>query len=518
MTQPTDLTGRRHITWNVLTSWAAHSLYIAAGFILPRLIDERLGQDRLGVWDFAWSFVGYFSLVQVGVISSINRYVAKFRAAGDLAGLNRAVSSVSCVLAAMAVIIVALALGAALLFGSLWSGRLGTFLHDAQLVVLLLGASTAAEVALAGFAGVVTGCHRWDLHNGAYGVTCVLQTTAMIAVVVLGGGLPALAAAHAGGELTGRILRVWLAYRLCPGLHIRVRLARWGAAREMLHFGSKVFIPQIGDLLLNQTISVLILSGLGTGALAIFSRPRSLLRHADALVSKLAFVVAPTISSLDATQQLAETRDLFIRAARYGVYIALPLILGLAILGRPLLWIWMGPDYARGTLLIILALGSLASITQQPVLSVLFGLNSHGRAGLLNCAASLSAVGLAYIAVNRLQWGLVGAALAVAIPLTITGGVLVPLLACRRLQLSPVRYVRQVWWPPAARCLPFACCLLASRTLLDGRPLWEVAAGLAAGIPLLLASYYRHVVPMSLKALVAEKLSRRWLRRAETIA
>jgi O-antigen/teichoic acid export membrane protein len=518
MTTHADLSGRDRIIWNVLAGWAGYSVYIAAGFILPRLIDDRLGQNRLGVWDFAWTFVGYFGMVQAGVISSINRYVARFRAAGDLDGINRSVSSVTCVLLVMASVIVTLAVGTALMIPVLWTARLGDFVRDAQWTVLLLGLGTASEVGLAGYAGVVTGCHRWDLHNGVHGLTCILHTSGMVAVVLLGYGLPALAAAHMLGELVGRLLRIGLAYRLCPGLRVRPHLATWSTAREMLHFGSKSFIPSIGDLLLNQTIGLLILSGVGTAALAVFTRPRSLLRHVDALVSKLAFVLSPTASSLQATRQLDSLRDLFIRSACYGVYLALPMILALAILGGPFLRLWMGPEYAQALLVVILCLGSLASITQQPVVSVLFGLNAHGRAGLANFAASLCAAGLAYLAVGVLHWGLIGAALAVSIPLVASSAIYVPALACRRLELPFSRYLRQVWGTPLMACLPFAACLVAGRILFANQPLLAIAAGPALGSPLLALVYYRQVLPPSLKAKIAARLSGRWFKRVETVA
>ena len=88
-----DLTGRDRLVSNVLFSWSAHFVFIAAGFIMPRMIDRRLGQELLGVWDFAWSLVSYFGLVQMGLTSSVNRYVARYRAVGDISGVNQVVSS-----------------------------------------------------------------------------------------------------------------------------------------------------------------------------------------------------------------------------------------------------------------------------------------------------------------------------------------------------------------------------------------------------------------------------------------
>src|SRR4030088_142418 len=89
-----DLTGRDRFVWNVLASWAGHFVFIVAGFIMPRQIDRHVGQVGLGVWDFGWTAVNYFSLAQIGVGVSVNRYVARYRAARDNEGLSRLISSV----------------------------------------------------------------------------------------------------------------------------------------------------------------------------------------------------------------------------------------------------------------------------------------------------------------------------------------------------------------------------------------------------------------------------------------
>ena len=91
-----DVSGRDRLISNVLFSWASHFVFIIAGFIMPRMIDNHLGQELLGVWDFGWSLVAYFDLIQAGINSSVNRYVARYRAADDMNSVNDTVSSGLC--------------------------------------------------------------------------------------------------------------------------------------------------------------------------------------------------------------------------------------------------------------------------------------------------------------------------------------------------------------------------------------------------------------------------------------
>ena len=82
------------------------AVQLVSGFVIPRLIDRNLSQEALGLWDLAWSIVIYFTLIQMGVTSSINRYVAFHRARDDFDGVNRVVTSVAFVMRGMGAVAV----------------------------------------------------------------------------------------------------------------------------------------------------------------------------------------------------------------------------------------------------------------------------------------------------------------------------------------------------------------------------------------------------------------------------
>ena len=114
-----DLTGRDRFVWNVLASWAGHFVFIVAGFIMPRQIDRHVGQVGLGVWDFGWTAVIYFSLAQIGVGVSVNRYVARYRSARDNEGLGRLISSVMLMQLVVAFVVMVMAMASAVFAFSL---------------------------------------------------------------------------------------------------------------------------------------------------------------------------------------------------------------------------------------------------------------------------------------------------------------------------------------------------------------------------------------------------------------
>ena len=502
-----DLTGRKHMTRSVLASWAGHFVFVVAGFIMPRMIDNRLGHELLGVWDFAWSLIAYFGLVQAGIGSSVNRYVAKYRAVGDIDGVNRAVSSVWCFHMAAGTVILILTVVLSLFLPDMFGARLGENVVTAQWVVFLMGISAGLRLSVASFSGVVSGCHRWDLHNAITSGFHTLVVGGMITALCLGGGLIWLAIISSVGLLLADFSRVPVAYRLCHGLHVRPGLATWRQGVSMLAFGGKTLIPSVGNLLLHQTISIMIVAYLGLAPLALFARSQSLIRHLQTLVAKLAHVLTPTASALSGAEKEQELRSLLIRSTRYAFFITLPITLVLAIFGDAILTFWMGSWYGDGTVLTILAIGFLPTIGHLPVLSILAGMNAHGRPGLAYLFASIFAAALTSIALGPMQLGLTGAAVAIVVPLALANGVYLPIYACRRMEIRITRFYSGVLLGPMLCALPFALCLIGARMYFSDALLIGAAWGCSLGFAVLVVLYWIYVLPERLRAAVRRILS-----------
>ncbi|MBE0555865.1 MAG: oligosaccharide flippase family protein, partial [Proteobacteria bacterium] len=376
-----DATGRKRIVWNILASWGGHMVFIVAGFLMPRIIDRHVGQASLGIWDFSWTMVSYVGLAGLGIGSSINRYVARFRAAGDKAGLDEAVSSVIC-----AQIVTATAyavLTAALLYflPHFLKGSTAEELSDARWVFGLLGAVIVVQELNDAYRGVITGCHRWDLHNAINAVSYGIIVLFMILSLSMGYGLRSLAAVYLCGTVATEVCRYFIARRICPELEVGVGKASWKQAREMVGFGIKTIVAGLPGLVILQGTSLLITWHLGPAMLAVFSRPLGLITNAQTFITKYALVLTPTAGSMQGAGMDEEIRELMIRTMRYGVALSLPMVIFFTILGGPILRLWMGPRYDVGIIMALIAAGTFLRMSQTSSLTILVGLNAHGPIG-----------------------------------------------------------------------------------------------------------------------------------------
>jgi O-antigen/teichoic acid export membrane protein len=504
-TEGDDLSGRDRLVWNVLASWAGHFVFIVAGFIMPRQIDRHIGQVGLGVWDFGWTAVNYFFLAQIGVGVSVNRYVARYRAARDTEGLSRMISSVMLLQFIAACIVMALTAASAAWLPRLFQNDLGGEGNVATWIIVLLGTSVAVRMASQPFSGVVTGCHRWDLHNLLNSVTYGVTVGAMLLALWQGGGLIGISVVYLIGTIATEIIRVGLAFSVCPELKVSPGRARWSEARGLIAFGAKLSTPDALGIFVAQLTNMLVLSQIGISTLAVFSRLGALIRHTDSIAAKYSLPLTPTASSLQGSGQDEAVRELVIGSTRFAAFLIWPILLGFAIVGDDVLQLWMGPRYDPTWVLTLMALGSMYPISQQPIFTILVGLNLHGRFAAARMTGAIIGLLASLAALRWFHYDLLGLA---AVNLAVSNGIafLVTVDTCRRLSIPVRQYFVRSYGGPFACALPFAAGLVVIGLMFDKRPAMTLIVSALYGVCLLVPLYWR-VVPQEMRENVVQQLS-----------
>lgn len=506
--QKEDLTGRDRMVTNVLWSWGGYLVVIAAGFIMPRLIDHHLGQLSLGIWDFCWSIVSYLGFSGLGIGSSVNRYVAKYRASNNIDSLCKAVSSVLYIQLAIATFVVLLTAALTWYLPCYFSNRLGNEIRTAQWVVASLGLSVAFQMAVDTSRGVITGCHRWDIHNGIDAIYNAIILAGMVTALLLGKGLRTLGLAYLCSTIIVESLRLLMAYRICPELKIRLSLISWCVAKEMILFGWKTVVASLFPLIIVQTTNIFLVGALGPAALAVFSRPMALVRHVETILNKFAFITTPTAGALQEGGKKAELNRFLLDTARYGVAIVFPITIFLILFSDIILTIWMGPKYANGWVLTIFAIGYFLPTSQSSVMKILMGMNLHGRIGLVSLLVSLITFSFGTIVINAVGWSLVHGALLIVIPLTLGNGIIVPIYACRQFQIPIMKYIRHIFVAPFVCAIALGLILFLGRILFPDNVFISVCFGLSVGGLFTCGFYWRYIFTESIRTKISHIIYR----------
>src|SRR5215471_18806797 len=84
---------KSQILKNVGSSWFALGVSVLVGIFLSPYILHRLGDTAFGLWILIFSATGYYGLFDLGIRSSVIRYVAKYSANDQKEELNRLIST-----------------------------------------------------------------------------------------------------------------------------------------------------------------------------------------------------------------------------------------------------------------------------------------------------------------------------------------------------------------------------------------------------------------------------------------
>src|SRR6516164_9636198 len=78
---------------NVGSSWFSLGANIVVGIFLSPFILHHLGDTAFGIWVLIFSVTGYYGLFDLGIRSSVVRYVSTFQAVEDMDGMARLINT-----------------------------------------------------------------------------------------------------------------------------------------------------------------------------------------------------------------------------------------------------------------------------------------------------------------------------------------------------------------------------------------------------------------------------------------
>ena len=170
------------IVKNVSSNWFALGLNVLVGIFLSPYVLHHLGDEAFGLWVLIFSITGYYGLFDLGIRSSIVRYVAKYSATGDLEEMNRLINTAIFSYGAIGIIALLLTV-----IGSFYVEFIfhisGSVLSTARLLLVMVGGAISLGFPLGVFGGILEGLQRFYLLN-LTGVASTLLRALLIVVTL----------------------------------------------------------------------------------------------------------------------------------------------------------------------------------------------------------------------------------------------------------------------------------------------------------------------------------------------
>ncbi len=442
----------RTIIRNVFSNGASYFVTAAVGFFLAPFILHRLGNTGYGLWTLVLSLTGYCGLLDLGIRSSVGRFVARHVALGESDEVSRIASTAFAALATAGLL--------ALAATAVIAARMSALFHAgpqydavAREAMVLTGLNVALALPLGVFSAVLIALERFDVLGGI----SILSETCRAALVVVtlrsGGGLVGLGMAGLAVSAGAYSVMFLFARRLYPTLRLRPSHVNRGTAGRLFGYGIYRFVWIVANQLIFYSDSVVIGIFLGASAVPHFAIAGTLVNYGRTVASLVSDTLCPAATRLDALGDLRNLQQLFLSGTRLMLLIALLLCIGFVFLGRQFIVLWVGGEYAGSAVILsVLAIAQLGAITQYASTMVLSSMARHQTLAYAALAEGLANLVLSIVLVKRI--GLIGVAWGTVVPDVITSTVIVPWYAVRVLKLSWREYVTAGCVRPVAAAVP----------------------------------------------------------------
>jgi O-antigen/teichoic acid export membrane protein len=472
---------------NVGSSWFALGVNVLIGIFLSPYILHRLGDEAFGLWILIFSVTGYYGLFDLGIRSSIVRYVAKYSTTDEHDELNRLVNTAMFSYSGIGVLAMLITLIATYYVNSIFRIP-AEFVVTARWLLFMVGTSVSLGFPLGVFSGILEGLQRFYLLNFVSITSTLLRALLIVVALRHGRGLLTVALITVSLPLLNGFVNAAAVFR-----HLRLRLGAQYVSRSSLRsiasYSGTTFLIIVAGRLRFKTDAVIIGSFLSAAAITYFTIGSRLVDYASEVVSSLAQIFVPMSSQSQAKGDLDGLRKIFVVGNRACAFIIFPITAILTILGRSVIEAWVGPKYVSASypVLLVLLYPTTLMLAQSASGRTLWGMAKHRTWAWVVLAEGASNLILSIILVR--PYGILGDAIGTAIPLTCSMILFLPRHLCRLLGIKLTTYLRRTFVLPLVLCLPMvAALLLMQRWFIPHRLgqllLQLVIAGLVYGMGL----------------------------------
>jgi len=480
----------RKILRNVLSNWAGLGVALVISFFMAPFVVHKLGNAFYGIWAIMMQLTGYLGLLELGVRSSVIKYIAQYYAENNSRQLNQIVSSAISFYLVLSVLCLLVTVTLAILFPSIFKVEMD-MVPVTRWIVIITGITVAQGLVFNVFFGILMGIQRYDIFNKVSIIFAVIRAILILILLEYGYGIIALGLIQLFISLCSNIIAYVYCRKELPDLEINWFHRNKNAYKMIITYSTISFLIQVSIKLIYYTDAFVIGIFLSTSAITFYAIAGNLIEYLRKLVGRMTQVLNPLTSELSAIKDYAKIREVLIRGTKFSLLLGLPICATYLIMGRRFISLWMGPQYAisSGNVLIILTITHLFSLAQYTTGNILLGISRHKIAAYCHGIEAIFNLILSILLVKSL--GIIGVAIGTAVPHLIVVVIIFPIVISRVVGLGFWDYIKQSYIPPFFAAIPFIAGLYIMNILFPAASLLIFFSQIFMLLPLfIVAAWY----------------------------
>ena len=439
-------------------------IQLAVVFVMTPVVIHGLGDDQYGLWILVLSLFGICALMDFGLSSGLARFISRAIGRKDedeaLAHFNTGFF----LYCALGVVVMAVSSVSALACYLVIQQQ--SLAKLVATVVIVLGLRLSLRFPALAFRGVLSAHLRYDLYSIAAIVGLVLANAGIYWLMQRGSGIRGIAVVMLGASVVESLLIVVFAKVAFRRLTISLDRYDQFSKGELLGYGWKTVLCQIGNVLIYRVDPLIISVFLGPHINTFFSVGARLNEHFKQLLSSLIGNMSPVFSQREGEGDFDAVREIFLHITKVSTFVSVFIGGSLIFYGDEFIQRWLGTRFGEAyEVAVVLCFGYTLTLMQDPSSSLLYGLSKHHYSAALAIGQGLVNVGLSIPLASYL--GMQGVAWGTTIGLTMNILLIQPFIVCRIVKLTPARYYGAISWTLLKTLAPLALFFfLAERFML----------------------------------------------------
>lgn len=413
----------------------------AVSLLMMPFVVRILGDRMYGIFVLVGAFVGYYGLVDLGLSSAVTRHLSAAVGAEDYEQCNRVYNTGLRLFTALGLVVLALSCGFAVA-----ASKFAKTPADAAIfwkLILILGFSLALDFPSKVYTGFLYAYLHIHLLAALDLLSLALRTVLIIAVLLSGHYVVAMAIVTLLSTLPAKILPVTYAHKTLPFLRFESGAWDRATAKSLFSYGVSSFVSRVADLLRFQVDAPVVAAFVGFAAVTHYKVAGTLTQYFVQIMRAATEALPSIFSRHDGAKNYEALRRTLFFMTKISTCVAGFIGFSLIAWGRPFITRWMGPRYLDAyPCLVVLVVGWAVGLAQSPSVQLLFGISKHKFFAWFNSFEGAANLILSILLARR--YGMLGVALGTMIPMLVTKLIIQPIYVCQVAAIPYFEYIRRM--------------------------------------------------------------------------
>lgn len=423
-------------------SYVSMIFEVLSTLLLTPLIISSLGDAEYGVYKLVASVTVYLLLLDLGMGNSVVRYVAKYKATGDIESSRKFMGV--CIIFYSVIAVVVLALGAVLITS--FQDIFATGLSAAEIVLskkllLLTVINAAVTLGTSVFYNVIIAYSKFAVSKGSALIQIIIRIILTAVALNLGFKSVAIVAINLGLTIAIRLyytIYVLYVIKLLP----KFKNIDFSFIKDIIAYSAFVLLQMIATQI-NSYVDSVLLGMLVTSSsviIAIYGVGTQLVQYFQSIGQAMGGILMPGVVKMVESGATAKAlQNEMIRIGRYSISILGIVFVGFVINGQAFLEFWIGKGYEQSYLVaLMLIFAQLFILSESVGNQILWAKNKHHRQALIKLAIVIINV---ILTIFLIQWEpLLGATIGTFISLMLGDVILMNFTFRKEIGISLIKY------------------------------------------------------------------------------